>query len=150
MKIKQLLMILIFLTALVFSSASGESEKKQSVLNLINQNCTQCHDLSRLQDIHKTKQEHSAVVKKMLKKSNTDISEEQAADISKYLEAPYWQQPLIRSKCTKCHPLNSIFEKCGADSFSTGISQEKIELMRKKGADITDEEVTEILKILQW
>jgi len=149
-KIKQLLMFFVFLPALAISSASGESEKKQSVLSLINQNCTQCHDLSRLQDIHKTKQEPSAVVKKMLKKSSADISEEQAADISKYLEAPHWQEPLIISKCTKCHPLNTIFEKCGADSYSTGISQEKIELMRKRGADITDEEVTEILKILQW
>ena len=102
------------------------------------------------EDLFKTKKEPAAVVKKMQKKSNAGISDEQAADISRFLEAPYWQQPLIRGKCIGCHPLNTIYEKCGAEPFSTGISQETIKLMKKRGADITDKEVIEVLKILQW
>jgi hypothetical protein len=91
-----------------------------------------------------------AVVKEMQKKGDAGISDEQAADIAKFLEAPYWQQPLIRSKCTKCHSLKLIFDKCAADSFSHGIPKEKIKLMQKKGADITDKQVDELYNTLRW
>jgi hypothetical protein len=150
MEKRQLLMILIVLSALVFSSAYGESEKKPSVLNLTQGKCTKCHEILRVQDLHKTKKEPKAVVKEMQKKKGADISDEQAADIARFLEAPYWQQPLIRSKCTKCHPLNSIFNKCAEDPFAAGIPKKKIERMQERGADITDKQVDEIYKILQW
>ena len=150
MKKKQLLIFFVVLQTLVFTGAYCESDKKQSALNLIEQKCTNCHDILRVQDLHKTEKEPMAVVKEMQKKGGAGISEEQAADIARFLEAPYWQQPLIRSKCTKCHPLKLIFDKCAADSFSGGIPKEKIKLMQKKGADITDEQVDEAYKILQW
>jgi len=150
MKKRQLLIIFVVLQTLVSTGAYCESGKKQSTLNLIDQKCTNCHDILRVQDMHKTEKETMAVVKEMQKKEGAGISDEQAADIAKFLEAPYWQQPLIRSKCTKCHPLNFIFNKCAADSFSGGIQKEKIKLMQKKGADITDEQVDEAYKILQW
>jgi hypothetical protein len=150
MKKRQLLIVFVVLQTLVSTGAYCESGKKQSTLNLIEQKCTNCHDILRVQDLHKTEKETMAVVKEMQKKEGAGISDEQAADITKFLEAPYWQQPLIRSKCTKCHPLNFIFDKCAADSFSGGIPKEKIKLMQKKGADITDEQVDEAYKILQW
>ena len=150
MEKRQLLMILIVLSALAFSSAHGESEKKPSVLNLTQGKCTKCHEILRVQDLHKTKKEPKAVVKEMQKKKGADISDEQAADIARFLEAPYWQQPLIRSKCTKCHPLNSIFNKCAEDPFAAGIPKKKIKRMQERGADITDKQVDEIYKILQW
>ena len=148
MKKRQLLMF--FLVLIVSTTAYCESGKEQSTLNLIKQKCTNCHDILRVQDLHKTGKETMAVVKEMQKKGAAGISDEQAADIASFLKAPYWQQPLIRSKCTKCHPLNFIFDKCAADSFSGGIPKEKIKLMQKKGADITDKQVDEAYKILQW
>ena len=150
MKKRQLLLIFVVFQALVSTHIYGEPEKKQSTLNLIEQKCTNCHDILRVQDLHKTEKKPMAVVKEMQKKEDAGISDEQAADIAKFLEAPYWQQPLIRSKCTKCHSLKLIFDKCAADSFSHGIPKEKIKLMQKKGADITDEQVDEAYKILQW
>ena len=150
MKKRQLLIFCVVLQILVSTGAYCESDKKQSALNLIEQKCTNCHDILRVQDLHKTEKETMAVVKEMQKKGGAGISDEQSADIAKFLEAPYWQQPLIRSKCTKCHSLKLIFDECAAESFSGGIPKEKIKLMQKKGADITDEQVDEAYKILQW
>ena len=150
MKKRQLLIFFVVLQILVSTGAYCESGKKQSTLNLIEQKCTNCHDILRVQDLHKTEKEPMAVVKEMQKKSGAGISDEQAADIARFLEAPYWQQPLIRSKCTKCHSLKLIFDKCAADSFSDGIPKEKIKLMQKKGADITDKQVDELYNTLRW
>jgi hypothetical protein len=150
MKKRQLLMILLVLQAIVSTTVYCEPGKEQSALNLIKQKCTNCHDILRVQDLHKTEKETMAVVKEMQKKGGAGISDEQAADIASFLKAPYWQQPLIRSKCTKCHPLNFIFDKCAADSFSDGIPIEKIKLMQKKGADITDKQVDELYNTLRW
>ncbi len=150
MKKRQLLMLFLVLQAIVSTTAYGESGKKQSALNLIEQKCTTCHDILRVQDLHKIEKKPMAVVKEMQKKSGVGISDEQAADIAGFLKAPYWQQPLIRSKCTKCHSLKLIFDKCAADSFSGGIPKEKIKLMQKKGADITDKQVDELYNTLRW
>ena len=150
MKKIRLLIFFVVLQTLVSTGAYCESGKKQSTLNLIEQKCTTCHDILRVQDLHKTEKEPMTVVKEMQKKGGAGISDEQAADIAKFLEAPYWQQPLIRSKCTKCHSLKLIFDKCAADSFSHGIPREKIKLMQKKGADITDKQVDELYNTLRW
>jgi hypothetical protein len=150
MKKRQLLMLFLVLQAIVSTTAYCESGKKQSTLNLIEQKCTNCHDILRVQDLHKTEKELMAVVKEMQKKVGADISDEQAADIARYLKAPFWQQPLIKNKCTKCHPLNFIFKKCAVDPFSDGISKEKIKLMQEKGADITDKQVDELYNTIRW
>ena len=105
MKKRQLLIFFVVLQTLVSTGAYCESGKKQSTLNLIDQKCTTCHDILKVQDLHKTEKETMAVVKEMQKKGGAGISDEQAADIARFMEAPYWQQPLIRSKCTKCHSL---------------------------------------------
>jgi hypothetical protein len=149
-KKRQLLVILLVLKVFVFSSAFGESAKKQSALNLIKQKCTVCHDISRVQDLHKTEKDPKTVVNDMRKKEGADISDGQAADIERFMKAPYWQQPLFKGKCTKCHPSKFIFDKCAADPFSDGISMEKIMLMQKKGADITDEQVKKLYNTLRW
>ena len=150
MKKRQLLMLFLVLQAILSTSADCESVKEQSVLNLIEQKCTTCHDILRVQDLHKTEKDPRAVVKEMQKKASGGISDVQAVDIARFLEAPYWQQPLLRSKCTKCHPLKLIFDECAADSFSDGIPREKIKLMQKKGADITDKQVDELYNTLRW
>ena len=150
MKKWQLIMIFVSLQGLVLTHAYGESENKQSDLNLVKQKCTNCHDISRVQDMHKAGKDPMTVVKEMQKKENSDISDEQAADIARYLKAPFWQQPLIQNKCTKCHPLNFIFNRCAVDPFSDGIPKEKIKLMQEKGADITDKQVDELYNTIRW
>ena len=150
MKKRQLLIVFLVLQTLVSTGAYCESGKKQSALNLIKQKCTNCHNILRVQDLHKTGKEPIAVVKVMQKKGGAGISDGQAVDIANFLEAPYWQQPLIRSKCTKCHSLKLIFDECAADSFADGIPREKIKFMQKKGADITDKQVDELYNTLRW
>ncbi len=150
MKKRQLLMLLLVLQAIISTGAYCESGKKQPVLNLIQQKCTTCHDILRVQDLHKTEKEPRAIVKEMQKRGGAGISDEQATDIARFLEAPYWQQPLLRSKCTKCHSLKLIFDTCAADSFSHGIPIEKIKQMQKRGADITDKQVDELYNTLRW
>ena len=150
MKKRHLLIFVIVLQTIVSTGAYCESDKKQSALNLVEQKCTNCHDISGSQNLHKIKKDPKTVVKEMQKKKCAGISDEQAADIARFMKAPYWQRPFIRSKCIRCHPSNFIFVKCAQDPFLGVTSKEKIELMLKRGADITDKQVDEAYNLLQW
>ena len=150
MKETKSLFVLFAFVVLVLSSAYAEPEKKQSAVNLTKEKCTKCHDISRVQGLHDTKKDPGAVVKEMQNKKGADITDEQATDIERFLKAPFWQHPLIRSKCTKCHPMNSMFNKCAVDPFSTGIPKKTIKQMQERGADITDQQVDELYRVLQW
>jgi len=88
-------------------------------------------------------------VSEMQKKEGANLSDEQVVDIAGFLEAPYWQQPLLKSKCVKCHSLDVIDKMCGKDPAKPGIPIETIKLMQQKGADITDKQVGEIYEIFK-
>ena len=148
---KRSIWIILFTGLLVcaFSSAYAGAEQQKEFSGLVQEKCTKCHDAARAQKIHGNKKSAMAVVKEMQKKEGADISDEQALEIAGFLEAPYWQQPLLKSKCVKCHSLDVIDKMCGKDPSKPGIPIETIKLMQQKGADITDKQVGEIYEIFK-
>ena len=81
-------------------------------------------------------------------KYNQGITDQDAIDIAKFLENPYWLQPLFRDECTKCHTLDRIIDTCNKGPTSINVSKETIKKMQEKGAKITDEQVDMMYEIL--
>lgn len=135
-----------------------EFEKHITLLDLFGDKCTKCHDASRAKWIHDKKLKPSDVVKQMKKRDVLSgvsdkekfygISDQEAIDIAKFLEAPYWLQPLFKDECTKCHTLDRIIETCNKGPTEIKVSKETIKKMQKKGAKITDEQVDMMYEIL--
>ena len=123
-------------------------EKHITLLDLFGDKCTKCHDASRAKKIHETGQKPLDVVKKMQEKDGSGISDQEEIDIAKFLEAPYWLQPLFEDECTKCHTLDKIIDTCNKGPTSINVSKETIKKMQKKGAKITDEQVDMMYEML--
>lgn len=123
-------------------------EKHITLLNIFSDKCTKCHDASKAQSIHDENRKAMEVVLEMQKKEGSALSDEDVINIAKFLEAPYWLQPLFKSDCTQCHPLDVIVKTCAKEPFKSEIPKETIKMMQKKGAKITDEQVDEIYEIL--
>jgi ribosomal protein S16 len=123
-------------------------EKAFTLLALFGNKCTKCHVASRAKKMHETGQKPLDVVKKMQEKDGSGISDQEAIDIAKFLEAPYWLQPLFKEECTKCHTLDRIIDTCNKGPTSINVSKETIKKMQKKGAKITDEQVDMMYEIL--
>jgi hypothetical protein len=123
-------------------------EKHITLLDLFSEKCTKCHDASNAQKMHEKEKKAMETVLEMQKKEGSAMSDEDVIDITKFLEAPYWLQPLFKSDCTQCHPLDIIVKTCVKDPHTSGIPKETIKMMQKKGAKITDEQVDEIYEIL--
>ena len=123
-------------------------EKHITLLDLFGEKCTKCHDASRAKKIHETGQKPLDVVKKMQEKDGSGISDQEEIDIAKFLEAPYWLQPLFEDECTKCHTLDRIIDTCNKGPTSINVSKETIKKMQKKGAKITDEQVDMMYEML--
>jgi len=123
-------------------------EQHITLLDIFSNKCTQCHDASKAVKIHEKEKKAMDTVLEMLKKEGTAMSYEEVIDIAKFLEAPYWLQPLFKSDCTQCHPLDIIVKTCAKDPFTSGVPKETIKLMQEKGAKITDQQVDEIYEIL--
>ena len=126
----------------------AQVEKRITLLDLFGDKCTKCHDASRAKKIHETGQKPLDVVKKMQKKDGFGITDQEEIDIAKFLEAPYWLQPLFEDECTKCHTLDRIIDTCNKGPTSINVSKETIKKMQEKGAKITDEQVDMIYEIL--
>jgi len=124
-------------------------EKTMPPADMFVQKCTQCHDAAQAQKLHDTGKKPLDVIREMQKKEGADISNWEVGEIALYLASPVWKQPLIRSKCMKCHSMDVITSACGRHPDKPGISRETIKLMQKKGADITDEQVGEIYEIFK-
>jgi len=92
-------------------------EKHITLLDLFSEKCTKCHDASRAQKIHDDNRKAMEVVLEMQKKEGSAMSDEEVINIAKFLEAPYWLQPLFKSDCTQCHPLDVIVKTCAEDPF---------------------------------
>ena len=73
-------------------------EKAFTLLALFGNKCTKCHVASRAKKIHETGQKPLDVVKKMQEKDGSGISDQEEIDIAKFLEAPYWLQPLFEDE----------------------------------------------------
>jgi ribosomal protein S16 len=123
-------------------------EKHITLLDLFGEKCTKCHDASRAKKIHETGQKPLDVVKKMQEKDGAGITDQEEIDIAKFLEAPYWLQPLFEDECTKCHTLDRIIDTCNKGPTPINVSKETIKKMQKKGAKITDEQVDMMYEIL--
>jgi ribosomal protein S16 len=124
-------------------------KKHVTLLGIFSNKCTECHDATRAQKLHETAKKPKDVVEAMQKKKGADISDEEAIDIAKFLEAPFWLEPLFKGECTKCHSVDKIIETCKkGDPASTEISKETIKKMQKKGAKITDEQVDLMYEML--
>jgi ribosomal protein S16 len=123
-------------------------EKMFTLLALFGNKCTKCHVASRAKKIHETEQKPLDVVKKMQEKDGAGISNQEATDITKFFEEPYWQLPMFNDKCTKCHSLDRIIDTCNNGPMSINISKETIKKMQKKGAEITDEQLDMMYEIL--
>jgi len=126
----------------------AQVEKRLTLLDLFGDKCTKCHDASRAKKIHETGQKPLDVVKKMQEKDGAGISDQEEIDIAKFLEAPYWLQPLFEDECTKCHTLDKIIDTCNKGPTSINVSKETIKKMQKKGAKITDEQVDMMYEML--
>ena len=126
----------------------AQFEKRITLLDLFGNKCTKCHDASRAKKIHQTGQKPLDVVKKMQEKDGSGISDHEEIDIAKFLEAPYWLQPLFEDECTKCHTLDRIIDTCNKGPTPINVSKETIKKMQKKGAKITDEQVDMMYEIL--
>ena len=126
----------------------AQVEKRLTLLDLFGDKCTKCHDASRAKKIHETGQKPLDVVKKMQEKDGSGISDQEEIDIAKFLEAPYWLQPLFEDECTKCHTLDKIIDTCNKGPTSINVSKETIKKMQKKGAKITDEQVDMMYEML--
>jgi hypothetical protein len=74
-------MITSILTLFLTTHAYGESGQKQSTLNLVRQKHTACHDISRVQGLHKTEKDPKSVVAEMQKKEGSDITDEQVEEL---------------------------------------------------------------------
>ena len=123
-------------------------EKMFTLIALFGNKCTKCHVASRAKKIHETGQKPLDVVKNMQKKDGSGISEQEAIDITKFFEEPYWQLPMFNDKCTKCHSLDRIIDTCNKGPMSINISKETIKKMQEKGAKITDEQLDMMYEIL--
>ena len=123
-------------------------EKYITLLDIFSDKCTKCHDASRAQKIHEKEKKAMEIVLEMQKKEGVAMSDEEVIDIAKFLEEPYWLQPLFKTECTQCHPLDIIVKTCAKDPFTSGIPKETIKMMQEKGAKITDKQVDEIYEIL--
>ena len=133
-------------------------EKHITLLDLFGNKCTKCHDASRAKKIHDNKLNPADVIKQMKKKDVlygvTDkekyygISDQDEIDIAKFLEAPYWLQPLFKDECTKCHTLDRIIDTCNKGPTSINVSKETIKKMQQKGAKLTDKQVDMMYEIL--
>ena len=138
----------------------AQFEKRITLLDLFGNKCTKCHDASRAKKIHQTGRKPLDQVIGMQKRDvlykNTPtqkekyygITDQEAIDIAKFLENPYWLQPLFRDECTKCHTLDRIIDTCNKGPTSINVSKETIKKMQEKGAKITDEQVDMIYEIL--
>jgi ribosomal protein S16 len=138
----------------------AQFEKRITLLDLFGSKCTKCHDASRAQKIHQTGRKPKDAVIGMQQRDvlykNTPtpkekyygITDQEAIDIAKFLENPYWLQPLFKDKCTKCHTLDRIIDTCNKGPTSINVSKETIKKMQKKGAKITDEQVDMMYEIL--
>jgi ribosomal protein S16 len=123
-------------------------EKKFSLLSLFGNKCTKCHAASQAKKIHETGQNPLDIVKKMQQKEGSEISDQEAIDITKFLEEPYWQLPIFNDKCTKCHTLDRVIDTCNSGPMSINISKETIKKMQKKGAELSDEQIDMMYEIL--
>ena len=138
----------------------AQFEKRITLLDLFGNKCTKCHNASRAKKIHETGQKPLDLVVNMQKRDvlykNTPnpnekyygITDQEAIDIAKFLESPYWLQPLFEDECTKCHSLDRIIDTCNKGPTSINVSKETIKKMQKKGAKITDEQVDMMYEIL--
>ena len=123
-------------------------EKYITLLDIFSDKCTKCHDASRAQKIHEKEKKAMEIVLEMQKKEGVAMSDEEVIDIAKFLEAPYWLQPLFKDECTKCHTLDRIIDTCNKGPTSINVSKETIKKMQKKGAKITDEQVDMMYEML--
>jgi len=119
-----------------------------TLLDIFSNKCTQCHDASQAQKIHTKEKKAMETVLEMQKKEGSAMSDEEVINIAKFLEAPYYLQPLFKTECTPCHPLDIIVKTCSKDPHTSGIPKETIKMMQGKGAKITDKQVDEIYEIL--
>ncbi len=138
----------------------AQFEKRITLLDLFGSKCTKCHDASRAKKIHETGRKPLDAVIGMQQRDvlykNTPtqkekyygITDQEAIDIAKFLENPYWLQPLFKDKCTKCHTLDRIIDTCNKGPTSINVSKETIKKMQEKGAKITDEQVDMMYEIL--
>ena len=119
-----------------------------TLLDIFSEKCTQCHNASQAQKIHDKEKKAMEIVLEMQKREGSAMSDEEVINIAKFLEAPYYLQPLFKTECTQCHPLDIIVKTCAKDPHTSGIPKETIKMMQEKGAKITDEQVDEIYEIL--
>jgi len=116
---------------------NAADEKKVSHQQLFKSKCTKCHYTDRARKMHGTKKNFAEIIKQMIAKG-AEVNDDEAKKIAEFLEAP--SRFLFEEKCTKCHTIDRVIQ---AHEKGT-LTKETLKKMKKKGADITEEEIETI------
>ena len=116
---------------------NAADEKKVSHQQLFKSKCSTCHAIDRAKKKHGTEKDFAEIIKKMIGKG-AKVEDDEAIKIAEFLGAP--SRFLFEEKCTKCHTLDRIIQ---AHKNGT-LTKDTIKTMKKKGADITEEEIESI------
>jgi hypothetical protein len=117
--------------------------------SLVQERCSECHSLTRVEQSNKNEEQWSATVKRMVGKGANLSPDEQAAVIiflaEMYVAAPALDAlALIQDRCTVCHTLSRVEQASKSDEQWAAT----IERMIGKGAKLTAEEQLAVVEYL--
>jgi mono/diheme cytochrome c family protein len=117
--------------------------------SLFEQECSQCHDLSRVNARTEAKERWAEIVKKMQAKPGSGISDADAARILDYLVAGHAAasegQSLFEQKCSQCHGLTRVTSRAATKKQWEAIVAK---MKAKTGSGISDADAARILDYL--
>jgi len=113
-----------------------------SVETLFENRCTPCHGWEDASDIHGSEETVLQLIRRMRAKG-ADLTDAEAMSIAGFLGAP--SRHLFESRCTKCHPLDTVLSAHGKGRMSVETIRK---MKRKKGADISAEDAEAIREYL--
>jgi len=137
------LVIIIFLAALIgifISPVPGScADVEKSMAELFETKCSSCHATDQAEQIHLSKRGFLDIIKRMVKKEGSDISEEEAKKIADFLGNP--NRLAFKEQCLRCHGIGIMAEA----HLKGRLTPETIKRMKKRGAVVTDKEAESFL-----
>jgi len=136
---------LISITAFIFictaQSACAGSEKT-SHNDLFQKKCTTCHNGDISKKLHLPKKDFLKIIKRMQNKKGSGIVDSEAEKIADFLSNP--TRILFEKKCTTCHGIEYTVRA----HKNNRLTKDTIRRMKKKGADITEQDINSIYDYL--
>ncbi len=137
--------ILISITAFIFictAQSAYAGTEKISHNDLFQKKCTTCHNADLSKKLHLPKKDFLKIIKRMQKKKGTNIVDSEAEKIADFLSNP--NRILFERKCITCHGVDYV-ERAHKNNRLT---KDTIRRMKKKGSDITEDEINSIYNYL--